>query len=141
MGLGQKANRTNKLIIAREGNPSLMKAFLKSHRGSERKRFLGVIGSYLIEVLDDDPVISRILSKSKYKHYPSNDSYLSGPTKRMILKTFSNDALIILGTRQGTQKNNICKRLFFINNSDIPSEVLLRDSRTLAEDRWSKILF
>ena len=118
-----------------------MKAFLKSHRGNKRKRFLGVIGSYLVEILDDDPVISRILSKSRYKHYPLSYSYLSGVTKRMILKTFSNDALVILGTRPRVQKNNICKKLFFINNSDIPSKVLLQEARKLAEDRWSIVTF
>lgn len=120
---------------------SHMEAFLKGHRGSSTKRFLGVIGSYLVEILDDDPIIKKLLAASCHSHSPSTDSRFRSATKRLILKSFSGDALVIIKTKPGSSDYNECELASFINNSREDSETLLNDARELAKHRWQKISF
>lgn len=115
-----------------------MQAILKNRRGQKPKFFIGAIGTYLIEILDDDPLIPKLLSKTNYRYRLSTQSRIKGQDKRMILKTFDNDALIIL---KNSSKNSDEKWTVFliINNSPESSENLLQDAKRLARDRWPKI--
>lgn len=118
--------------------PSIfMQAILKNRRGQKPTFFIGAIGTYLIEILDDDPLISKLLIKTKHKYKASCKSRTKGQDKRMVLKTFKNDALIILKNAIGSEKEWTV--LLLINNSQESSENLLRDAKRLARDRWPKV--
>lgn len=121
--------------------PSSMEAFLKGHRGGKTKQFLGVIGSYLVEILDENPMITSLLSKSQYHHLPSADSRFVAPTKRLILTSFSNDILVIIKNSECSLDGDTCELAAFVNNSREDSETILADARVLAKHRWSKISF
>lgn len=114
-----------------------MKVFLRNgRRGRASKKFIGVIGSYLIEILDDDPLIPHILTNSQFKYRPSDASRLDGVRARMVLKSHSNDSLIIFKTKNATHWNEECELVAFVNNSNIASTDLLREAQRLSEYRW-----
>ena len=121
-----------------------MKAFLKGPKKFS-KQFLGVVGDYLIEVLDDDPRINKIISSSRKKlnhyHHESSQSRLSGLTKRMNLVNFSGKALVILKTESNALDEFTCIITAFINNSELEENVLLSDAIRLASERWNSILY
>ena len=117
-----------------------MESFLTT-RTRPSKRFLGVIGSYLVEILDDDPVIQKVLATSKHKYSKSPESRFTGLNKRMVLKTFSGDAIIIVQTKSGSVQNDQCELFVFFNKSLLTTKDLVEDARALAKHRWKVISF
>jgi hypothetical protein len=113
-----------------------MKSFLKSSRKTGSKKYLGVIGSYLMEILDDEPVIIHLLKDSAYHYSPSMASRFSGPDKRLILTTFLSDALLIFSTTKENDFGDVVELLVFVNNSVITSATLLKEAERLASLRW-----
>lgn len=113
-----------------------MKSFLKSSRKTGSKKYLGVIGSYLIEILDDEPVIIHLLKDSAYHYSPSRASRFSGPDKRLILTTFQSDALLIFNTAKENNFSDTVDLSVFVNNSTTPSAALLKEAENLAGLRW-----
>jgi hypothetical protein len=119
----------------------LMEAFLKGHRGSKQKSFLGVIGNHYVEILDDDPFIPKFLAilKSKYRHTPSDLSRFLPPDERMILKSHENNSLVIFKTEPHIERNTCSVRLFVYDSPVQRPKDLLTDAMRLAAFRWSKI--
>lgn len=113
-----------------------MKSFLKSSRKTGSKKYLGVIGSHLIEILDDEPVIIHLLKDSALSYSPSMASRFSGPDKRLILTTFLSDALLIFSTTKESAFGDTVDLSVFVNNSTTPSVALLREAESLASLRW-----
>lgn len=113
-----------------------MKSFLKSSRKTGSKKYLGVIGSYLMEILDDEPVIIHLLKDSAYHYSPSMASRFSGPDKRLILTTFQSDALFIFSTTKEKDFGDTVDLSVFVNNSTTPSVALLKEVESLAGLRW-----
>lgn len=113
-----------------------MKSFLKSSRKTGSKKYLGVIGSYLMEILDDEPVIIHLLKDSAYHYSPSMASRFSGPEKRLILTTFLSDALLIFSTTKENDFGDVVELLVFVNNSVTASSTLLKEAERLASLRW-----
>lgn len=114
-----------------------MKSFLKSSRKAGSKKYLGVTGSYLVEIIDQEPVIMELIRGTRFSFTPSDASRYSGTEKRMILKAFSDDALLILNTRQESTSNDLVELSVFINQSEVPSHILLNEAEKLASLRWS----
>jgi len=112
-----------------------MYTIIRKHKYS-RKKFLGVIGSFLIETLDDDPIISKFINikrLSSYRSkYPINGPRFLGPTSRMILKSHDADALIIL-----IDIDSECHLFHFLNRSKYSDQQILSDALKLASFMWS----
>ena len=119
-----------------------MKTIIRNHKHGDPS-FIGVIGNHLIEILDDNPQINLILSSTSFDNsyffYSNDKPRYCGRTKRMLLKTFSNDVLIFFHTRVMNQKNHTCELKFFVNNSKINKEELLVDALKLASLRWEEL--
>lgn len=120
-----------------------MKKFLRNHkRGAPG--FVGAIGSHLIEILDDDPSIRIILSLTNanatdYSSFSQGAPRYCGPSKRMILKNFSNEALVVFHTLVLNQKYHTCEMKLFVNGSKINSNELLHGAVKLAASRWQEL--
>jgi hypothetical protein len=101
-----------------------------------RKRFVGFIGTFLIETLDDDPIISKFINKNRLTQYrskyPVNSTRFLGPTSRMILKSHDADALIIL-----IDIDSECQLFHFLNRSKYSNQQILSDALKLASFKWS----
>jgi hypothetical protein len=118
-----------------------MKAFLRHHK-RRSKPFFGVIGSHLIEILDDNPLIHSMLTctNSSYIHTVSGQSRLVRPSKRMILKSHSDDALVILAHHDASvNSSNECTIRLFINDSKTSDLELVKDVLRLVPHRWSSL--
>jgi len=118
-----------------------MQAFLKSHRGYKNKQFLGVIGVYLIEILDGDSFIPKFLkiTGSDYVHSPSDSSRFLSPDERMILRSFDNDCMIIFKSSSHEPERYVCSIHLFICQHKSNIKKILADALRLASHRWSKI--
>lgn len=100
--------------------------------GNSRRKgpdFLGVFGSFLIETLDDDKIIEKLTPR--FFNNWREVKRLSGPNAWMILKNFSNEALVIIKS-----KGSNAELVVYINHSIIPDEELIADVRRLASHRW-----
>lgn len=113
-----------------------MKAFLKSSRKAGSKKYLGVIGSYLFEIIDQEPLIMKVLLGTKSIFNPSQASRHSGPEKRMILTTFSSDALLIFKTAHENALGDLVDLTIFLNASTYDIQTLLQEAEMLAILRW-----
>lgn len=117
-----------------------MQAFLRNKKYS-RKIFLGVIGSYLIETLDDDPIITKLagtpILKSYQKKYQTGSSRFVGSSVRMVLKSFEGDALLILTCFDKLKSE--CHLFHFSNHGKQTDQQILLDALNLASFRWSAI--
>lgn len=118
-----------------------MQAFLKSHRGYKNKQFLGVIGVYLIEILDGDSFIPKFLeiTGSNYVHVPSGASRFLSPDERMILRSFDSDCMIIFKSSSHDPERYVCSIDLFICQHKSNRIFFLVDALRLASYRWSKI--
>src|SRR5690606_26365064 len=111
-------------------------------RANRREKYIGVIGSYMEEVLYHDRVLAEVFKKIKRKIEPPIGPRLSGPTKFMILRAFTNDALIVICTRKkNNPTNSKCKLVMISNKSAIPTSKLLVEARLLAKFRWREVMF
>lgn len=103
-----------------------------------RKIFLGVIGSFLIETLDDDPIMSKFMNKKRLalylSKYPINSPRFLGPTSRMLLKSHDADALIIF-----IAIDSECQIFHFLNRSKYSDQQILSDALKLASFKWGSI--
>lgn len=106
-----------------------MVGIIKDLRGRTPKRYLGAMGSYLFEILDDHPLIPKITTKSQYYLcLPPEGSRLGGSDGRMILKIISDDALIFIRIKKRCKKNYTGIMILLISRSEIPSRAfLMRD--------------
>lgn len=120
-----------------------MLRIIKNRPRQMPKLYLGVIGSYMIEILDDHPLIRKITTKLQFHELskPQLGSRLGGPCGRMILKGFTDDVLIVIRTKKRCKNNDTCVLGLMKNKSDIPSKVLLQDARSLAILRWRNVQF
>lgn len=116
-----------------------MKSFLKSSRKAGSKKYLGVIGNNLIEIIDEEPIIKDLLAGTRFSFTPSSASRYSGVNKRMILTTIGHEALIIFNTTHEDTFNDQVTLSVFINKSQISSAKLLKESEKLAIFRWPVI--
>ncbi|HRK55684.1 MAG TPA: hypothetical protein PK185_17345 [Cyclobacteriaceae bacterium] len=111
-------------------------------RANRREKYIGVIGGYMEEVLYHDKILAEVLKKVKRTINPPVGSRLSGPSKFMILRAFSNDAVIVIATRKmDNPKNTKCKLVMMVNKSDVPTSKLLAEARLLAKFRWGDVMF
>ena len=119
-----------------------MKAILKGHRGSKTKVFLGVIGNYFIEILDNDPFIPRFITtvKSDYLHLPSDRSRFLTPDERMVLKSHDKNSLVIFKNEPHPERCTCSIKLFIYHHPTQTPKELLTDAMRLAAFRWSKII-
>lgn len=113
-----------------------MKSFLKSSRKAGSKKYLGVIGSLLTEIIDQEPVIQHLLTGTNFQFLPSESSRYTGAGKRMILTTFAHDALLILNTAKESSFGDLVELSVFVNNSQQSSKSLLKEAQKLAALRW-----
>lgn len=112
-------------------------------RANRREKYIGVIGSYMEEVLYHDKILVKVLEKVKrtVNPPPAGSRYI-GQSKFMILRAFSNDALIVIATRKmNNPKNTKCKLVMMVNKSDVPTPKLLAEARLLAKFRWDDVMF
>jgi len=120
-----------------------MQSFLRNKKNG-RNIFLGVIGSFLIETLDDDPIINKLTKTCILKSYrtlfPANSSRFIGSTSRMVLKAFDGDALLVLTTCYDKLESPNCQILFYSNISKCSDQQILSDALRLASLRWNSII-
>lgn len=140
LGLGSCLGRviTNKTCAA---NLLRMQSILRGHRGSKKKLFLGVIGNYFVEILDDDPFITKFLAatKSKYQHSKSDLTRFLPPDERMVLRSHEKNSLVIFkGEKHLAQTVCSLKLFVYLHPAQTP-KALLTDAMRLAAFRWSKI--
>jgi hypothetical protein len=116
-----------------------MLAILKDRR-RKSKQFVGVIGSYLIEMLGDPAFIKQMICKTvlqnSYSFSAAKGPRLAGPTRRMMLTTFAKDSLILFNT---VSKDSSCELILLINNSDYEDSQIIEDAVKLACFRWEEI--
>ncbi len=110
---------------------------LRAIKNSRRKGsyFLGVMGSFLIETLDDDKIVEK-LAPRYFNYWRSNSNRHFGPSARLILRNFSRDALVVIRTIDATSKT--AELVFFKNHSSRVNSELIEDLTWLASDRWPK---
>ncbi len=110
---------------------------LRAIKNSRRKGtyFLGVMGSFLIEILDDDKIVEK-LAPRYFNYWGSNSNRHFGPSARLILRNFSKEALVVIRTIDATSKT--AEMVLFINHSSRVNSELIDDLRWLASDRWPK---
>lgn len=113
-----------------------MISFLKSSRKAGSRKYLGVIGSLLTKIIDQEPVIQHLLAGTSFRFFPSESSRYSGAGKRMILTTFGHDALLILNTVKESSFEDLIELSVFANNSQQSSKSLLKEAQKLAALRW-----
>ncbi len=118
-----------------------MLKLIKNHRGAKTKEFIGVIGIYFIEILDDDPFIKKFLIavKSNYHHTPSDRSRFLTPDERMVLKSHEKNSLVILKTASNAELYTCEIKLFKYQPSSSTPKELVIDVLRLAGLRWSSI--
>lgn len=98
-------------------------------------KFLGVMGDFLRETLDDDRLIEKLAPKY-YNYWGRDADRHFGKSAHMILKDFGNQCLIIV---KATDAKNFIAEMTFLSpaEGDISLD-LLNDLRTLVSNRWSK---
>jgi hypothetical protein len=118
-----------------------MLRFIKSHRGAKNKEFIGVIGNYFVEILDDDPFIPKFLSavNSDYLHVPSDRSRFLTPDERMVLKSHEKNCLVIFKSEPHLEQYTCSIRLFTYDHPIQTPKELLTDAMRMAAFRWLKI--
>lgn len=119
----------------------LMEAFLKGHRRSKSKTFLGVIGNHFVEILDDDPFILKFLNtiKSEYTHETSHLSRFLPPSERMVLRSHEKNSLVIFKSEPHLEPYTCSVKLFAYHYPTQTPKALLTDAVWLAAFRWSRI--
>lgn len=113
-----------------------MKSFLKSSRKAGSKKYLGVTGSYLFEIIDQEPVTIELVRDTRFSFTPSDASRYSGLKKRMILTTFDHNALLVFNTVKDSPLEDQVTLSIFVNKSQYPSKTLLIEAERLATFRW-----
>ncbi len=118
-----------------------MLRLIKNYRGAKTKEYIGVIGIYFIEILDDDPFIKKFLGavKSKYRHTPSDRSRFLTPDERMVLKSHENKSLVIIKTEPTAELYTCEIKLFKCKSLSSTPKELVVDVLRLAGLRWSSI--
>ena len=106
---------------------------LSNSRRSGRP-FLGAMGDFLRETLDDDKLVEKMAPKFFNRWGPSSNRH-AGLTARMILKSFSNEHLAIIESLDATNKT--AELVFFFSSKPLVSTDMLYDLRTLVSNRWS----
>jgi hypothetical protein len=119
-----------------------MLRIIKSHRGAKTKEFIGVVGTYFIEILDDDPFITNFLTsvKGDYLHAPSESSRFLTPDERMVLKCHDKNSLAIFKSERHHESYACSLKLFIYRHTSHAPKELLTDALRLAASRWSKII-
>lgn len=98
-------------------------------------RFLGVMGDFLRETLDDDKLIEKV-APHYFKHWGPDSNRHSGRTARMILKDFQGKQLIII--KASDDKGHQAEMVLFSSSLPVVSIDVINDLRQLASNRWSQ---
>lgn len=96
--------------------------------------FLGAMGDFLRETLDDDKLVEKLAPK--YFNYWRDLTRHSGLTARMILKDFRNEQLAII--KSVDAGNEIAELVFFSSPMPAVSIDVLQDLKELVSNRWSQ---
>lgn len=70
-------------------------------------KYLGLLGVHLIEILDNDPYLIKVLKDNRLKkiYTPSNSSRFRGDRERMVLMGLNTNALFALRKSNEPQHN------------------------------------
>lgn len=98
-------------------------------------RFLGAMGDFLRETLDDDKLIEKV-APQYFKHWEPDSNRHSGKSARMILKDFQDKQLIII--KAADNVGDLAEMIFFSTSLPDVSIDLINDLRQLASNRWSE---
>lgn len=110
-----------------------LKILSNSRRNSPS--FLGAMGDFLRETLDDDKLIERVAPQF-FKHWGADSNRHSGRSARMILKDFQDKQLIII--KAADNIGDLAELVFFTTSLPDVSIDVINDLRQLASNRWSK---
>lgn len=97
--------------------------------------FLGAMGDFLRETLDDDKLIEQ-LAPQYFKRWGLDSNRHSGRSARMILKDFQGKQLIII--KAANNIDDLAEMVFFSTALPDVSIDLIYDLRQLASNRWSE---
>jgi hypothetical protein len=96
--------------------------------------YLGVLGSFLIETLDDDIMLLSVAPRY-FQYWDASQARLYGRDARLILKSFRNNGLVIIkSTREQVPKLVVLKGPSNWLNSDLVDDII-----RLASHRWPKM--
>jgi hypothetical protein len=110
-----------------------LKILSNSRRNSPS--FLGAMGDFLCETLDDDKLVQQI-APQYFNHWGPNSTRHSGRTARMILKDFHGKQLIII--KAADDKGDQVDVVLFSTSLPVFSIDVINDLRQLASNRWSQ---
>lgn len=112
-----------------------MYAHLVASRQLGYKKYFGVVGLHLMEILDDEPILEALLEKCGHKCELSQESRMTGFSRRMILKGFSNDCLIIFRSSNTANPESYSLEAF-CNFGNTPDTELIKEATLLTHHRW-----
>lgn len=110
-----------------------LKILSNSRRNSPS--FLGAMGDFLRETLDDDKLVQK-MAPQYFNHWGPHSNRHSGRTARMILKDFQGKQLIIIKAADG--KGHQAEMVLFSTSLTVVSIDMINDLRQLASNRWSQ---
>jgi len=110
---------------------------LKKISNSRRKgpKFLGAIGDFLCETLDDDKLLEKLAPKY-FNYWRLDSNRHSGQSARVILKDFRDEQLLIV--KAVNDEADLAEMVFFVSSHPTINVEMLRDLRNLVSNRWSE---
>lgn len=113
--------------------------FIKNPKGKP-SRYVGMCGKFLVEILDNDPILIRALkSKSASKIYkPSRSCRFTGNNQRMVLAAKTEDGLFTL-RKTKAPKGYEGIELGILTVSKDSFGPMLKDLALLANQKWDKL--
>lgn len=100
-----------------------------------RTAFLGVMGSFFIETLDQDRLI-RELAPEYFNYWHENQKRLFGQDARLILKNFHNSFLVVIRTKNESSAEIVA----FVGAKSWLTPDIIEDIKRLASHRWPKLI-
>jgi hypothetical protein len=114
-------------------NMSDLKILSNSRRNSAS--FLGAMGDFLRETLDNDKLVQKI-APQYFNYWGPHSNRHSGRTARMILKDFQGKQLIII--KAADYKGDQAEMVLFSTALPVVSIHVINDLLQLVSNRWSQ---
>lgn len=113
--------------------------FIKNPKGNPSK-YLGMSGQHLVEILDNDPFLLKVLKSpgAKKIYKPSDKSRFMGNHQRMVLMSKKDIALFTLAKSQ-SPKGYHGIELGILNTPEESIGPMLKELASLANMRWPKL--
>ncbi|MFN5170904.1 MAG: hypothetical protein ACK5DD_14890 [Cyclobacteriaceae bacterium] len=111
---------------------------------AKNPRFRPIIGAHWTETTSDDELILNELKRlgiSRYLRPSKKDLTMLGANKRLVLIHMTGQAIMVWEKQPFIMKNPGLRCVLFVNNSQIPSIVLLKEAMKMARLSWMESPF